>query len=116
MRLSEPQARGVRVVEIGRLADPEPLLPLLGSQEIPADAGDVPEFAGSYHAVQFRQFFQKIALIALRQAAGGNEDAADSVLFELAMFENRVDGFLFRFFNEAAGIDDDDLGFLGIVG
>ena len=116
MRFAESQARGVRVVEIRRFADPQPLLAFAGREEVATDFRDLSEFAGAHHAVQFRQLFQQVSLIALGETACGNQDPAGAFLLQLAMFENRIDRLLLGFFDEAAGIDDHDFGFLGIAG
>ncbi len=116
MGLSETEARGVRLVQIGGLADPEPLLPLLWRQQVPANFRDLPELPGPHHAVEFRQLLEEVPLIPLRQTAGGNQHPAGSCFFQFAMRNDRIDGFLLGFFDKSTRINDDDFCFLRVIG
>ena len=81
MGFPETEARRVCVVEIRRLADPEPLLPFLWRQQVPANLRDFSELTGPYHAVEFRQLLEEVALIPLRQTACGNQYPTGPCLF-----------------------------------
>jgi len=48
--------------------------------------------------------------VTLHHAADTNDGAADTALLEPPCFDERVDGFLLRRVDEAAGVDDDDFG------
>ena len=72
--------------------------------------------SGADDPVQLRQLFQQLPLIALGKASGGNQHLARPGLFEVAVFDDGVDGFLLGLFDESAGVDDDDLGMFGIRG
>ena len=82
-------------------------------QEIAADVRDLPEFSCAHHAVEFRQLFKQIPLIALCQTTGGDQHSAGTRFFQLGMLQDRINRLLLGFFDEPAGIDDDDLGLLG---
>ncbi len=88
----------------------------LGRQQIAADAGDLPELSGADDTVEFRQLLEQIALVALGQTTGGNQHPAGTRFFQLGMFQDRVDRFLFGFFDEPAGIDDDDFSLIRVSG
>jgi hypothetical protein len=65
MSLPETETWRVCVVQIWRLADPEPLLPFLRRQQIPANLRDLPELTGPHHSVEFRQLPEEVSLIPL---------------------------------------------------
>jgi hypothetical protein len=78
------------------------------------------EFAGAYYCVYFGDVLLDFVAIALDEAAGDYDalgfssvGAADFVLDHL---EDGVDGLLLGGVDEAAGVDDDDLGVFGAGG
>jgi hypothetical protein len=85
-------------------------------QKIAADAGDLSEFSCADDAVEFRQLFKQIPLIALCQTTSGDQHSAGTKFFQLGMLQDRINRLLFGFFDEPACIDDDDLSLLGVSG
>src|ERR1041384_7040263 len=73
MGFSETEAWRVCVIQVGRFANPEPLLPFLRRQQVPADFRNLSELTGSNHRVEFRQLLEQVSLISLRQTTGGNQ-------------------------------------------
>jgi len=61
--------------------------------------------------VDFRQSFRQLGLMPLDHAAHSNYCLAHTVGLIASRLEHRVDGFLLRRVDEAAGVDDDYIGF-----
>ena len=76
------------------------------------------EFAGAYDGVDFGDVLLDFVAVALDEAAG-DDDAlgfAAVLLLVLDHLEDGVDGLLLGGVDEAAGVDDDDLGVFGVGG
>src|SRR5690554_6207066 len=63
--------------------------------------------------VDLGEFLRELLGIALGEAARDDEPLALSLLFILRHLEDRIDRLFFGGPDEAAGVDDDDLGLLG---
>ncbi len=76
------------------------------------------EFAGAYDSVYFGDVLLDFVAVALDEAAGDDDAAcfAAVLLLVLDHLEDGVDGLLLGGVDEAAGIDDDDLGVFGAGG
>src|SRR5207247_1353322 len=104
MRLAEPQPRRQLVVQIGRGAGPHPLGPSARTEEGTADVRDAAGVSGADDAVQLRQRLEQFALVALGQAAGGEQDRARPRFFPRAVLDDAVGGRLVGFFATALPI------------
>ena len=73
------------------------------------------EFAGAYYGVYFGDVFLDLVAVTFDEAAGYDNTAclAAVLLFVLNHLEDGVDGLLLGGVDEAAGVDDDDLGVFG---
>ena len=76
------------------------------------------EFAGADYGVDFGDVFADLVAVALDEAAGDDEllGAASVGLLVLHHLEDGVDGLLLGGVDEAAGVDDEDLGVFGVGG
>ena len=71
---------------------------------------DVLEAAHAQHGVDLRQLLQDGVLVALGETAG-NDDAAETPgLFQLRHLQDVVDGLALGRVDEAAGVDDHEIG------
>ncbi len=61
-------------------------------------------------------FFLNVGAEAFDQTAGDDQALGFAGLLEFGHFENRVYGFLFGGIDEAAGVDDDNVGVGGLRG
>ena len=75
---------------------------------------DVQYIAGSKEKVDFRDLGCELLGIPLCEATGDDEALASSYLFKARELENGVDGFFFGGFDEATGVDDEDIGIRGV--
>ena len=51
----------------------------------------------------------QLFLVALRQAAGDDQELAAGVVLAVRQVQDGVDALLLRFLDEGAGVDDDDI-------
>ena len=79
-----------------------------------AERHDLVEFVGADERVDFRQICLDIAAVALHQAAGDDQLLRAAGLLVLGHLENGVDGFLLGGVDETAGVDDEDVGLVGM--
>ncbi len=81
-----------------------------------ADGDNALDFVGADERVDFRHVLFDVAAIALHEAAGDDQALRLADLLVLGHFENGVDGFLLGGVDEAAGVDDEDVGLIGMRG
>ncbi len=76
------------------------------------------EFSGADDGVHLRNVFADLIAVPLHQAAGDDEACGLAALFALVLdhLEDGVDGLLLGGVDEAAGVDDDDVGVFGVGG
>src|ERR1700727_364417 len=76
------------------------------------------ELAGAYYGVDFRDVGADLVAVALYEAAGYDEALGAASIGDLVLdhLEDGVDGFLFCGVDEAAGVDDEDVGVFGAGG
>ncbi len=74
------------------------------------------QFAGTNHCVDFGNVFANLVAETLDQTSGNDQLFRLAAGFVGSHFEDRVDGFLLRAFDERAGIDHDDVGVFGAAG
>ena len=102
-------ARGEVVIEVG--------LQGVGIRFQPfADGDDAFQFVGADEGVDFGQFLADIAAVAFDQAAGDDQFAGAADFLVLGHLEDGVDRFLLGGVNEAAGVDDEYVGLIGMGG
>ena len=72
--------------------------------------------AASEHGVNFRQLFIQLFPIPLGETAGDNDGFQTALLvaFDFAELQNIFNGLGFGIVNEAAGVDNDGVGFVQI--
>jgi len=70
------------------------------------------QFVGTEDEINLRDFLSDICPVAFGEAPRDDELLAVPVAFHLRHLEDRVDRFLFGGIDEAAGIDDENVGFL----
>ncbi len=69
-------------------------------------------FAGPHDGIHFRNLFENLIAKSLDKASGDDELARRAKFLVLGHLQNRVDGLFLRRLDEAARIDDEDLGFI----
>ena len=76
------------------------------------------EFAGADYCVYFGDVLLDLVAVALDEAAGDDDALGFSAVLLLVLdhLEDGVDGLLLGGVDEAAGVDDDDLGVFGAGG
>ena len=72
------------------------------------------EFAGADHGVDFGDALLDFVAVALDEAAGDDELFRPTGGLVAGHFKDGVDGFLLGRVNEAARVDDEDIGFFGM--
>ena len=75
---------------------------------------DRPDLVGADELVDLGHLGRQLLRVALGQAAGDDQPLARARLLVAGHVEDRVDRLLLRLADEAAGVDDDDVGGLGI--
>ena len=81
-----------------------------------ADGHDAVEFVGADQGVDFGHFCADVAAIAFHQAAGDDQLLGAADLLVLGHLQDGVDRFLFGGIDETAGVDDQDIGLIGMRG
>ena len=84
-------------------------------EELVAVGDDLPLIGQAHDEVGFGQLRTQFISVALGQAAGDDEAPAAPVGLEVSGLQDRGDGFLFGRLDEAAGVDDDEVGLLGRI-
>ena len=80
--------------------------------QLALDGGqDIFELAGSHQRIDFGNLLEDLIAIALNQASGHDQFFGHAEFFVFGHFQNRVDRFFLRRGDEAARIDDQDVGF-----
>ncbi len=74
---------------------------------------DLLDFAGADHGVDFGNLRANLFAVTFGQAAGDDEFLGAAEFLVLGHFEDGFDRFLLRRGDEAAGVDDEDVGFIG---
>jgi hypothetical protein len=77
---------------------------------------DALDFAGADDRVDFGNLLENLVAIAFDQASSNDQFFGRAEFFVFGHFQNGVDGFFLRGFDEAAGVDDQDVGFVGARG
>jgi hypothetical protein len=67
------------------------------------------QFEGAKPGIDLGDLLFKIIAIALTETTGDKDLIKTTLLFELYLAENSIDGFLFGFVDKATGVDDDDI-------
>ena len=96
------------VVEIGRRVDDAQAVDRPGDR-----LGDGADLVGADELIDLGHLRRQLFRVALRQTAGDHQPLAAPRLLVLGHLENGVDRLLLGLADEAAGVDDDDLGGLG---
>lgn len=107
----------------GRRAQREQLAPvprnvrdeLLAVEDRAEPVGDVGVVVEAEHGVGLRQFGGQLDAVALSHAADGHHRLHRAVTLEIRGREQGVDGVLLRLVDEAARVDHNGLGVLGIL-
>ena len=86
-----------------------------GGWEALADIDDAVEFVGADEGVDFRHFVADIAAVALHQAAGDDQLFGAADFLVLGHLQDGVDRFFLGGVDETAGVDDQDVGLVGMV-
>ena len=71
------------------------------------------DFAGADHGIHFGDLFADVVAIALDHASGDDQFLRAAEFFVFGHFQDGLHGFLLRGLDEAAGIDDQHVGFAG---
>ena len=71
------------------------------------------DFAGADDGVHFGNLLANFVAVALDQASGDDQLLRAAEFLVFGHFEDGVHGFLLRGRDEAAGVDDEDVGFAG---
>ena len=71
------------------------------------------EFAGADYGIDFRNVLDDFVAVAFDEASGDDQLLRRAGGFEARHFEDGVDGLLLGGVDEAAGVDDEDLGIFG---
>ena len=100
-------ARGQIMIEIRRGGK------LTGHQTF-AERGDFFELVGADDRIHFRNVLLNISAIPLDQAARDDETLRFAGFLVLGHFEDGIDRFLLSGVDEAAGVDDNDVGLRGL--
>ena len=79
-----------------------------------AQAGDAVEFVGADERIHFGHVVADVAAIALHQAAGDDQLLGAADFLVLGHFEDGIDGFLLGGIDEAAGVDHQHVGLVGM--
>lgn len=74
------------------------------------------QFIRADEGIHFREFCRQLLAVTLDQTSGHDESPSWPFGLERRHLQDGVYGFLLGRFNEAAGVDDDDIGATGIVG
>ena len=74
---------------------------------------DRADLVGADELVDLGHLGRQLLRVALRQAAGDDQPLARPRLLVAGHLQDRVDRLLLRLADEAAGVDDDDVGGLG---
>src|SRR5215204_7161786 len=61
------------------------------------------------------EFLHQVVAVSLDQAAGNNDALGLALGLQVRGFENRIDRFLFRRFDKAAGVHHDRIGLIGVI-
>ena len=112
------QARGqkprrVRIVEVARRCARHPVAAAVG---LIHELDNAVELGRAQNGVDLGNFLQDLAAIALGETAGHDEGARLPSLLQLGELEDGIDRFLARPVDEGAGVDDQALGALGLLG
>ena len=86
----------------------------LGGLHAFAERRDLLQLIGADDRVHFRHVLPDVAAIALHQAAGDDQLLRAAGLLVLGHLEDGVDRFLLGGIDEAAGVDDEDVGIGGM--
>src|SRR5450631_1022014 len=93
------------VVEIRRCVDDAQTIDRSGDR-----LGDGADLVGADELIDFGHLGRQLFRVALRQTAGDHQSLAAPRLLVLGHLEDGIDRLLFGLADEAAGVDDDDLG------